>query len=235
MATVDEVDEFAPSTVRAANTTPLKTHAFRYSFPKSSDGNAEALHDFKALHPSISEALVALGTARFIFQLEKTVVVFPGEGDDDDAMVEYGANARDNWHYQGYLELQTKTRAITLGRKLGSSGFPGIEVSPSSTLGRDALRTYCMKDVTRVDGPWADRPLSEVRDAIEMSDPAAAKKNFGFEFNHLSPAQQDIVNRIQLPPPSGVIDVLCDVLGASSIAVVVVSSSHNFFLCRQSC
>lgn len=166
-----DVDEFEPTVVRAANTTPLYTHAFRWSYPKALDGNVEALAEYPLKHTAIAEALVAIPCTRFIFQLEKTVVVFPGDNVDNEADVEYGVEPQDNWHYQGYFSCAVKTRAVTLGRKLGTSGFAGIQVSPSSTLGREALKTYSLKEATREDGPWADRPLNEVRDEIEMADP----------------------------------------------------------------
>ena len=75
--------------------------------------------------------------ATYIFQLEDTT---------------------DNLHFQGYINLKTKTRAKTLAKSLNDR-FPGIEIRPSSTGGIYALKNYCMKDETRVAGPWADKEV----------------------------------------------------------------------------
>lgn len=74
---------------------------------------------------------------KFIFQLEDT---------------------KDNLHYQGYAHVKTKTRAKTLAVALNAHMF-GIEVQPTSTAGRTALKKYCMKTESRVDGPWADHKV----------------------------------------------------------------------------
>lgn len=69
---------------------------------------------------------------------------------------EYTSN---NPHYQGYCHLKTgKDRPKTLGRKWNSTLF-GVEVRVASTNGKEKLKGYCMKDDTRIAGPWADKKL----------------------------------------------------------------------------
>lgn len=63
-------------------------------------------------------------------------------------------------HYQIYMNLKNKQRPKKLGKILNDLGLPGVMVTPSSELGKMALKAYCMKDETRVSGPWADRPLA---------------------------------------------------------------------------
>lgn len=62
-------------------------------------------------------------------------------------------------HIQGYIKLKTKDRPLSMGMRLGSDGFPGIHVTACSSAGKEALRSYCMKDDTRVEGPFGVRPI----------------------------------------------------------------------------
>lgn len=67
-------------------------------------------------------------------------------------------NTTDNLHYQIYMRVKEKIRAKTLAVRLNEE-LRGIEIRPCSTAGKEALSHYCMKDDTRVAGPWADRPI----------------------------------------------------------------------------
>lgn len=115
----------------------------------------------------ICDALRAEGgkKVRFVFQREKT-----GET---------------NLHYQGYVNLTTKLRPLTLGGRLGAE-FPGIDCAPSSTAGREALRKYCMKVDTRVAGPWGDRPIELPYDGSDLP-------------KTWRPWQQAVINEISQP------------------------------------
>lgn len=70
-------------------------------------------------------------------------------------------NGQDNFHYQGYGTLITrasashiKTIAISLNGR-----FKGIRIEPTSTEGRLIVKSYCMKEDSRVAGPWSDRKI----------------------------------------------------------------------------
>ena len=63
-----------------------------------------------------------------------------------------------NPHYQGYFHTKQAIRSRTLAVELNDS-LRGIEISPSSTNGLTALKDYCLKEQTRVAGPWADRKI----------------------------------------------------------------------------
>lgn len=66
-------------------------------------------------------------------------------------------------HFQIFCHVKTKTRSQALGRTLGSD-FPGIDFRPCSAKGKDALKRYCMKEDTRVQGPWASASVYTGRD-----------------------------------------------------------------------
>lgn len=133
---MEGVDESKRTTVKE---NAVHVMAWRWSW-SSKLGLTE--EEFKARQPSIDCALKAqVGKkGKFVYQLEKT-------GDT-------------NLHYQGYVNVDTKIRPLTLGGRLGVQ-FPGIYVAPASDAGREALRRYCMKAETRVAGPWADKPLAK--------------------------------------------------------------------------
>ena len=64
----------------------------------------------------------------------------------------------DNPHYQGYFHTKKKSRAKTMAIAANDC-LLGVEIQPCSCAGLDALKKYCMKDATRVDGPWSDKPI----------------------------------------------------------------------------
>lgn len=94
--------------------------------------------EFSERHTLVREVLASLG-AHYIVQLER------------------GVTGR--LHYQGYIHLPKgeRQRPAQLAQELSTKGLYGVHVSPSSTAGQAALRTYCLKDETRVSGPWSDR------------------------------------------------------------------------------
>lgn len=78
----------------------------------------------------------------WVFQLECT---WPDGGDP-------------NPHYQGYFNLKTKSRSGTLKNQIKSI-LPAIHFSPASNTGKQALKSYSMKEDTRMDGPWGKRAI----------------------------------------------------------------------------
>lgn len=122
----------------------------------------------------VRTVLAALG-AHYIFQLER------------------GASGR--LHYQGYIHLPKgeRQRPAGLAQQLSTQGLYGIHVSASSTAGQAALRTYCLKDETRVSGPWTDR------DAKPLT-PDESKRLQLIDFAHFYPWQRYIYDCITSEP-----------------------------------
>lgn len=63
-------------------------------------------------------------------------------------------------HMQGSLNLHKKVTQGTLILTLART-MPGITISPCSESGKVALDNYCMKEDTRVAGPWKDKKATE--------------------------------------------------------------------------
>lgn len=61
-------------------------------------------------------------------------------------------------HYQGFLKMGERKRADQMGR-MYQDEYPGMHFSAASTAGKEALKKYCMKQETRVAGPWSHRPI----------------------------------------------------------------------------
>jgi hypothetical protein len=103
--------------------------AFRWSTPHTAEAQAQLYSKLKGV---ISD--------KFIFQAENTI----------------SPEGKENPHYQGYFHTKEKRRAKEMAVKLNTE-FRGIEVQASSTEGKIALQGYCMKQDTRVGGPWTDK------------------------------------------------------------------------------
>lgn len=89
---------------------------------------------------------------RYIFQLER--------GEEKERL-----------HYQIYAHSEQKKEWGPLLDKLHDLldiDQACITVTPASTNGKLALENYCMKDDTRVDGPWADRKIKTRKDILKV-------------------------------------------------------------------
>lgn len=109
----------------------------------------------------IKNCLVELGTDDWVFQLER--------------------GRSGNLHYQGYLRLTVKKRSGYLSRNLSAWSF-----TPCSSRGKAALRDYCLKSDTRVDGPYGKRRIYMGKDLAIMRDPL--------------PWQQEVIDILAGPP-----------------------------------
>ena len=77
-----------------------------------------------------------------------------------------------NIHLQGYINLKKKVKGgKKLGKLLSGLGLKGVTCKPASNAGKTALQLYCMKEETRVAGPFADHPLYLGRDIVCMKEP----------------------------------------------------------------
>lgn len=124
-----------------AEGTKVYEWAFTFSLPVALR-TAEGVAAFRAKQPQLQDLLRDL-CKKFVYQLERT------DGD--------------NWHYQGYLNLKQKKKLSTL-RNSFRAVAPTIHLSRSSEQGREALKDYCMKNESRVAGPWADKPIYRGQD-----------------------------------------------------------------------
>jgi len=104
-----------------------------------------------------------------------------------------------NYHYQGFGHLRQKRRpsnvkslAISLNGQLN-----GIEMSPASTAGIQALQSYVLKADTRVRGPYSDSSTYIGEDLIVQ----------------LFPWQEEIKTSISRPPDRRSINVVVDSIG----------------------
>lgn len=75
-----------------------------------------------------------------------------------DRFIFQAEDTKNNPHYQGYFHTKTKKRPRQLAISVNDQ-FRGIEIQPASNNGKNALQEYCMKEDTRVAGPWADKRL----------------------------------------------------------------------------
>lgn len=92
-------------------------------------------HDYSYLENIIRDISVS-----YIFQLENTE----------------GSEGKKNLHYQGFIQLSEKSRSSTLGKSLNTKLF-GIQFSHCHDS--YALKKYCMKEDTRVLGPWSSEHI----------------------------------------------------------------------------
>lgn len=99
-------------------------------------------------------------------------------------------------HYQCFLNLRVRKREKQLGKYLSGLGLEGISCRYCSDEGKAQLANYCMKDDTRIDGPWADKPLWKLQyipnDLKCMENPLPIQKQI-LEMIKLAPDDRSIV------------------------------------------
>lgn len=64
----------------------------------------------------------------------------------------------DNPHYQAYYHTKDRQRPKAMARAQNAT-MSGINIQHASTNGIDVLKSYCMKSLSRVEGPWADKKI----------------------------------------------------------------------------
>jgi hypothetical protein len=95
--------------------------------------------DIKESHKIFKETFL-VNCKDWVYQLER--------GEKTDLM-----------HFQGYIETKAKLSTEDWKTCLIRNGVKKFHLSPASKNGMTALKTYCMKPETRVDGPWGKRPI----------------------------------------------------------------------------
>ena len=86
-------------------------------------------------------------------------------------------------HCQGYINTRKryfpgpKGQCKPLAKQLSALGMKGVTVKVASDAGKEKLKMYCMKDDTRIAGPWADRPIYMGKDLACMKLPYEWQKD----------------------------------------------------------
>lgn len=124
--------------VVANNKSQLTVFSVIFRVKNDEDVSAEIIQQFKRI-----------GTKDYIFQLEKA----------------------SHYHYQCVISLHRakRTRPHTLQKRLfalsnAREEVSGVGVKPASLNGIEALRSYCMKEDSFVNGPWTQRVIYRGQD-----------------------------------------------------------------------
>lgn len=102
---------------------------------------------------------------------------------EEDYVFQLECTGDRNYHYQCYLKTKVKIRPLTLAAGLRDR-FPGIHVEHMKAKDEIYLKDYCMKNDTRVDGPWTKRRIYRGQDLPTI----------------LWPWQQKVLDMILEPP-----------------------------------
>lgn len=186
-ADLEDGDEKSGKRVKQAS------QVYRFAITWSIDGRT-TVPAFKAFQPKISTIFrqVSGKKGHFIYQLEKTLRTVERK--------EQIENYSDNYHYQCFLHTTNKHRPVELRDLLNEMGMTNCYVSPASSNGVLALQNYCMKqDETYVAGPWADRPITSIKEYDGSDLPMS-----------LYPWQGDVYERIENEPDPRILDWIFD-------------------------
>lgn len=111
--------------------------SLRWSVPDTPE-NKKILHEQLRYDPEVD---------KYIFQAEMTI----------------NEEGKENPHYQCYFHRKKKQRPKKLAIDWNDE-MKGVNIQAASTKGKEALKAYCMKEESRVRGPWADKRLYLGRD-----------------------------------------------------------------------
>lgn len=90
----------------------------------------------------------------------------------DDYVIQGERGQSGNYHLQGYFKTADKIRPRTLQKRIRRPPWcDSVGVRPCSGPGRAALKTYAMKEDTRVLPPIGLRPIYMARDLACMANP----------------------------------------------------------------
>lgn len=151
-----------------ARQSQIYNFGIRISCPKFKDRSFA-----EGMQPEVLDYLKGIDANKYVFQLEDSYKEMSFE--EKMALTvnkEWHPPLRPimhNLHFQINANLGTKQRASQL-LKTTIEWFPGhsVHVAPASVKGKAALRNYCMKDDTRVAGPWADTNLYLGEDLLTL-------------------------------------------------------------------
>lgn len=156
----------------AGTSNQICNFAIRWSIPKDQDKDW-ALE----MRPKFQELLeYSLGADKWLYQLEDSWLE-KSEDEKLEIQKEHPETSH-NLHYQGYVHIEKKVRTSTLFKKVNEiEMFKGMYIAPASNNGIYALRNYCIKPKSRVDGPWADQEVYLGADLITPNQMTPAQKN----------------------------------------------------------
>lgn len=129
---------------------PLFRFAVCWSLPVALREMPQAIEFFKQEGQSILYEFLDIHCDYFVFQLELT------EGN--------------NYHYQGCISLKNRLRLASLAKQVNQWGLWGMDIRPALNHHDNVLKKYCMKEETRVAGPWRDTTVekSKVKEVSEL-------------------------------------------------------------------
>jgi len=101
---------------------------------------------------------------KYICQIENS---FLEKGEDEIQMLE-SEGVSHNIHLQGYGRLEDKRRPSAVLKRM-IEAFPGKSCycAAASENGQESLKKYCMKESSRMAGPWADKEMYLGEDLIK--------------------------------------------------------------------
>lgn len=173
------------------STNQIKEFGFTWNYQDSWDQE-----EFKKAHEVLQDTLRPL-CSKYVFQLER------------------GEQGR--LHYQGYFVTNSRIRLQTLAPQLQAT-LHGIHLSVGSAAGRMALKHYCMKKDTRVEGPWSDGgrlPETALEDVIQKPFDGFRKYAILEDEKTRRPFQESLRLMTRATPDDRSIVWLCDQTGNS--------------------
>lgn len=102
-----------------------------------------------------------------------------------DKFIFQAEDTTDNPHYQGYFHTKEKQRPKAIAKSLNHC-MSGINIQHASTTGIETLKGYCMKETSRVAGPWADKKIYMGRDLWSLE--------------RMPPWQRELLDLLMVPP-----------------------------------
>lgn len=127
---------------------------------------------------------------------------------------EYTENeGKGNPHYQGYFHTALRFRAKGMAIAANDT-LPGVEISESSTAGIETLKTYAMKQDSRVDGPWADRRIYLGADLWPLE--------------RMPAWQRQLLDVISKPPNDRDMIYVCDPVGNSGKTKFIKTLAYRY-------
>jgi len=106
--------------------------------------------------------------AKYIFQLEKV----------------------SRLHYQGYFSMATKRTCRNVIKYMEEKMLEGIHIRPCSAAGTEALKRYCMKEESRVAGPWMDKDTVEEKRPMKLFERPKGRTERNLEEKDFYPWQK---------------------------------------------
>jgi len=151
--------------------------------------------NFIANQPEFHQILMSLDPKQWCYQIERA----------------------SRLHYQGWFKLKEKKRLTPLAKELQGLGLTGVHLSVESMGGNFS---YCMKEDTRVDGPWMDKEKKKEAQKEKRADKYQREEE---KWEELRPFQIQIRDMIREPIHKRHIHWVCDEAGNAGKTAFLVN------------